>query len=70
MFKPVSSEKRHVIKKREITIASDEIQSKEMDKNDLEVAESHIFLPVFSYKSQTAERRRVRQSPQSQLRAN
>ncbi|XP_058834507.1 uncharacterized protein LOC131691848 [Topomyia yanbarensis] len=33
------------------------------DENDMEVAESHLFRPVFRYKSQYAERRRVRQVP-------
>ncbi|XP_055535550.1 uncharacterized protein LOC129724582 [Wyeomyia smithii] len=47
---------------------NDKIQLEADDavETDLEVAESHLFRPVFRYKSQYAERRRVRQVP-SQL---
>uniref|UniRef100_A0A023EGB1 Putative secreted protein n=1 Tax=Aedes albopictus TaxID=7160 RepID=A0A023EGB1_AEDAL len=33
------------------------------EDNDMEVAETHLFRPVFRYKSQYAERRRIRQIP-------
>ncbi|XP_039441148.1 uncharacterized protein LOC120421913 [Culex pipiens pallens] len=33
------------------------------DDSDMEVAETHLFRPVFRYKSQYTERRRVRQLP-------
>ncbi|XP_055631699.1 uncharacterized protein LOC129771738 [Toxorhynchites rutilus septentrionalis] len=40
------------------------------EENDMELAESHLFRPVFRFKSQYAERRRVRQIQQSTLPAN
>ncbi|EAT45694.1 AAEL003050-PA [Aedes aegypti] len=37
--------------------------SSSVEQNDMEVAETHLFRPVFRYKSQYAERRRIRQIP-------
>ncbi|XP_050092102.1 uncharacterized protein LOC126575445 [Anopheles aquasalis] len=54
-------EERH---RRDLTLNDDRqdipLAEAQDDANDLEVAETHLFRPVFRYKSQYTERRRVR----------